>query len=154
MNKIVRILFAALTAALLLGGCASQGSKFTITGGGVESVHLGQPITAVANLTFNNPSQKVKVSAVSGKVKSGETALLGLTAEDFEIPARSETTVAIPVEANLEPGVGIRTIMKLVASGDFEDLTADITFTASGFLGIRKTQTIEDIPVKDLLRML
>ncbi len=138
----------------MLSGCANSGNKFAVTGGGVESLHMGSTITAVANLNFTNPSHKVKVSDISGVVKNGETALLGLSAEDFEIPARSASTVAVPVEASLEPGVGLFSIMRIVSNGDYENLTADLTFTATGFLGIKKTQTIKDIPVKDLMKLL
>ena len=153
MKKIVRILFAAVLAALLTG-CSNAGSKFTITGGGVESVHFGPPITAVANLTFSNPSYKVEVSNVSGVVRSGESPLLNVSAEDFTIPARSETTVAVPVQASLAPGVGLLRILSLANGNNFDGLVVDLTFTASGFLGIKKTRTLEDIPVKDIIGLL
>ena len=152
MKKIVSILLAAVVA-VMVNGCASE-NKFTITGGGVESVHLGPTITATANLTFSNPSYKVKVSDVSGVVKNGEDALLNLTAEDFTIPARSTTTVPVPVEGSLAPGVGLLKIMSLVSGSNFEGLTADLTFTATGLLGIKKTQTIEGIPLKELMDLL
>ena len=144
----------AFVLAAVLNGCADGGRQFTITGGGVESVHLGPTITATANLTFSNPSHKVKVTDISGKVKSNGTAILSLSAEDFTIPARSTATVPVPVEASMEPGVGILSIMKIVGGNNFEGLTADLTFTASGFLGIRKTQTLEDIPLKSIIGLL
>ena len=153
MKKIVGILFAAVLAALLTG-CSNTGSKFTVTGGGVESVHLGSPITAVANLTFSNPSYKVEVSNVSGVVRSGESPLLNVSADDFTIPARSETTVGIPVQASLAPCVGLLRIMSIMRGGDMDDLVVDLTFTASGFLGIKKTKTLENIPVKDIVGLL
>ena len=153
MKKIVRIVFAAVVA-LMLSGCAGRGNQFTITGGGVESVHLGPTITAVANLNFSNPSHKVQVSDISGKVKKGDSAILTLTAEDFTIPARSQTTIAVPVEASLEPGVGMLSLLKLASGNNFDGLTADLTFTASGFLGIKKTKTIENVPVKDIIGLL
>ncbi|MBP5173092.1 MAG: hypothetical protein J6037_05235 [Bacteroidales bacterium] len=153
MKKFVGILSAVL-CAVLLAGCTNTGGKFTITGGGVESIHLGSPITCTANLTFSNPSYKVEVSNVSGVVKSGEDELLNLTAEDFTIPARSTTTVPVPVEASLAPGVGLFRIMSLVGGNNFDNLTADLTFTASGFLGLKKTKTIENIPVKDIIGLL
>ena len=153
MKKFVGILFAIVLATLLTG-CSNSGSKFTITGGGVQSVRIGPPITAVANLTFSNPSYKVEVSDVSGVIKSGESPLLNVSAEDFTIPARATTTVSVPVEANLAPGVGLFRIMSLVGGNNFEGLTADLTFTASGFLGLKKTQTIENVPVKDIIGLL
>ncbi|MBO4465739.1 MAG: lipoprotein [Bacteroidales bacterium] len=153
MKKIVGILFAAVLAALLTG-CTNTGSKFTVTGGGVESVHLGSPITAVANLTFSNPSYKVEVSNVSGVVKSGKSPLLNVSAEDFTIPARSETTVRIPVQASMAPGVGLLKIMSIAGSNNFDDLVVDLTFTASGLLGIKRTRTLENIPVKDIVGLL
>lgn len=153
MNKIVRILLAVVVAALL-AGCSNSRNQFTITGGGMDSVHIGDPITAVANLNINNPSYKVKVSDISGRIKSGEQTLLNVQAEDFEIPARSSSTVFVPLEASLEPGVGVFGIMKIVSGGDYENLTADITFTATGLFGIKKTQTLENIPLKDLMKLL
>ena len=153
MKKFVRILFAAVVAALLTG-CSGGGSKFTITGGGVQSVHVGNPITAVAELTINNPSYKVQVSDISGVVKRGEDALLNLKAEDFTIPARTESTVFVPVEASLAPGVGLLRIMSLVGGGNFEGLTVDLTFTGTGFLGMKKTRTLTDIPIKDIIGLL
>ena len=153
VNKIVDILLALL-AAVLLAGCSSSRNQFTITGGGMDSVRIGDPITAVANLNINNPSYKVKVSDISGKIKSGEKALLNVQADDCEIPARSSSTVFVPLEASLEPGVGFFSIMKIVSGGDYENLTADITFTATGLFGIKKTQTLENIPLKDLMKLL
>ena len=44
--------------------------------------------------------------------------------------------------------------MKIVSGGDYENLTADITFTATGLFGIKKTQTLENIPLKDLMKLL
>ncbi len=96
----------------------------------------------------------MKVSDISGKIKNGEKALLNVQAEDFEIPARSSSTVFVPIEASLEPGVGVFGIMKIVSGGDYENLTADITFTATGLFGIKKTQTLENIPLKDLMKLL
>ena len=153
MKKFVRILFAVVLAALLTG-CSGIGSKFTVTGGGVQSVHIGSPITAVAELTFNNPSHKVDVSNVSGVVKNGAEALLNVKAEDFTIPARTESTVFVPVEASLAPGVGLLRIMSIAGGGNFDGLTVDLTFTATGLFGLKRTRTLTDIPIKDIIGLL
>ena len=153
MKKIVRILFAALIAAALTG-CTDAYKQFQITGGSLESPTLGPPMGAVLSVDVNNPTYKVVVTDVSGKVKKGERHMLDLTAEDFTVPARSASTVKIPVTATMAPGVGLLSIGRVLASGDYDDIVVDLTFTASGFLGFKKTQTIENIPVKDLISLL
>ena len=94
------------------------------------------------------------MSDISGKLKSSGTPLLDLKAEDFTIPAKSDSRISIPIEASLEPGVGLITIMRTLGGGNFEGMTVDLTFTATGFLGIKKTQTLNDIPVKDIIGLL
>ena len=154
MKKFVTIVFAALVAVLLTG-CSGSGKQLTLTGGGLESLKIGSPITAVLRLEVNNTSYKVDVSDITGKVLNDGEPLLDLKAQDFSIKARSESTVFVPVEAALEPGVGLLSLGRLLSARDLdESITVSVTFTATGFLGLKKTQTIENVPLSTLAGLL
>ena len=154
VKKFVRIVIAAL-AAVLLAGCSGSRQQLTLTGGGLESFRIGSPISAVLRLEVNNTSYKINVSDITGKVLNDGEPLLDLKAEDFSIPARSESTVLVPVEASLEPGVGLLSLGRLLSARDLdESITVSVTFTATGFLGFKKTQTIENVPLSTLAGLL
>lgn|GEM_PF-2326583 len=154
MKKIVNTILVAL-AALLLTACAGSNNQLKLTGGGLESLKIGSPITAVLRLEVSNPSYKVNVSDITGKVLNDGEPLLDLKAEDFTIPARKDSQVFVPVEASLEPGVGIFSLGRLLSAQDLdESITVSVTFTASGFLGIKKTQTIENVPLSTIANLL
>jgi len=153
VKKFVQILLLAVVA-LALTSCADSRRQFNIVDGGVASLSVGSPIKAVLKLTFDNPSHKYEVMDITGKVKHSGSAILDLQAEDFTIPARDTTEVLVPVEARLEPGTGILTVMRMISARDLSNVTVSLTFTVKGFLGFRKTETIEDIPVENIIGLI
>lgn len=150
MKKFVLIVVAALLAV----GCSRKNGSFEIVGGGLEAVRIAIPVKAEIWFEVVNNTGQVSLSDISGKVKKAGAPLLAFTAEDFTIPGRIRSKLIVSGEAAPEPGVGLLSLARLFSSQDFSGFTVSVTFTARGFLGIKKTQTIEDIPLQNIVGLI
>ena len=68
-----------------------------------------------------------------------------LTCEPFILEGRSCQVYLLNVSAKLESGFGISKVMKILQSGDLENITADVSGTVRDPLGIKHKRERKDI---------
>lgn len=139
--------FLAIVAAFLcITSCACY-KDIKINSVELEKVSIfGDPkLSGILAVEIDNPTMTLKVSDIIGVVKIAGVEAVHVTCEPFILEGRSCQVYLLNVSAKLESGFGISKIMKILQSGDLENITADVSVTVRDPLGIKHKRERKDI---------
>ena len=159
MKRTIGRCFFLLALSLALSSCVGLNTLRQLQVGtprvsGVRLPSFGSRELGVNLLVkVENPAAYVKISDISGVVRSGQTVVGSFTAADLALDARSGKDYPVDIRLVPDSGLSVLTLLSLVKSFNPSDYVCDLSFRLSANPNAKgPSVTLKDQPLSKFFK--
>ena len=143
---------SALFAALSLSASCGDPHDIKLESYDITSLALNglRGVDASLALEINNPSVKLKVTDIEGRLCRDTTTIAYFSAEDFVLKRKCTEVYPINCTMNLDKGVTLLDVLNLVKNYKTSDILVDLSANVSHG-PVKRSVVRNGIPVKKLI---
>jgi hypothetical protein len=150
MRRILALV--SIVTMLCLTGCGKF-KEIKVNSVNVEKVtpHGLKGLDVKLGVNIENPAPQIKLSDMEATVKYSGKVLGKVTVDPFTMKGRTTETYHLKAKMSVDKGVSLYDVLMFLDKNYMDKLLVDITVKGQLKVGISKTITKKDVPLKKLL---